>query len=109
MNESTDDRWYEPNDEGWPRDAKVDEARDALLRWFDEHDDEVFYGRQLAVLLEKRFYHWITTKAVNELATEGRVKSTSCRLKWKVAERRSASTGLRSSGTGVVKPSAFVA
>ena len=47
-----------------------------LVQWFEEHDGEVFYGRQLAVRLEKRFYHWITTKAVNELAMAGRIKST---------------------------------
>lgn len=64
----------------WPRDAKVDEAREVLVQWFEERQDQVFYGRQLAVLLEKRFYHWITTKAVNELAAEGQIRSTTLPL-----------------------------
>lgn len=40
----------------------------------------MFYGRQLAVLLEKRFYHWITTKAANELAAEGQIRSATLPL-----------------------------
>jgi len=75
VSELVDESWYEPDAERWPRDTKVDEAKDVLVRWFDEHRERVFYGRQLAVLFEKRFFHWITTKAVNELATEKKVRS----------------------------------
>ena len=75
----TDEYWDDSGD-AWPRDAKVDEAREVLLQWFEERQDQVFYGRQLAVLFEKRFYHWITTKAVNELAAEGQIRSTTLPL-----------------------------
>jgi hypothetical protein len=58
-----------------PRDSKVDEARAVLLaRYFPEDSRNVYYGRQLEIALEREFFHWITKKALNELAQEGRVK-----------------------------------
>jgi hypothetical protein len=65
----------EPEVQEWPRDAKVDEAKEALMVELFEQRHEVFYGRQIAVFFERRFYHWITTKALNELADEGRIRS----------------------------------
>jgi hypothetical protein len=62
-----------PEREEWPRDVKVDEAKDTLVEWFETHAARVFYGRQIAVLREKRFYHWI--KAVNELVQERKIRS----------------------------------
>lgn len=58
-----------------PRDRKIDEAKSALMdRYFgDETKEEVYYGRQLEIWLEKEFFHWITKKALNELAQEGKV------------------------------------
>jgi len=57
-----------------PRDVKIDEAREELTKFFNEHDEEVYYLKQLEVFFEKKpseFYHWITAKAVNELIEEG--------------------------------------
>lgn len=57
------------------RDRKIDEAKRTLMaECFPESGTEVFYGRQLEIRLEDRFFHWITKKALNELAGEGRVK-----------------------------------
>lgn len=57
--------------EGRPRDAKVDEAREELTRFFKEHAEGVYYLKQLEVFFEKCFFHWITAKAVNELIEDG--------------------------------------
>ena len=55
-----------------PRDSKIDEAKALLLgHLFTQRPQEVFYGRQIEVLFEKRFFHWITSKALRELV-EGR-------------------------------------
>jgi len=67
-----DYRDYEPDcdDEEvaeWPRDEKIDEAREVLAGLFRENKDKVYYTRQLQVLYEKRFFHWITAKALSEL------------------------------------------
>jgi hypothetical protein len=68
---------YEPDfdePEERPRDSKVDEAKTVLLgRFFPDDGRVVYYGRQLEVALERTFFHWITKKALNELAQEGSV------------------------------------
>jgi hypothetical protein len=54
-----------------PRDKKVDDAKAVLLpRFFPEDGRAVYYGRQLEIALERDFFHWITKKALNELAAE---------------------------------------
>ena len=35
----------------------------------------VFYGRQVEVMLEKGYFHWITHKALRELSGEGSIRS----------------------------------
>ncbi len=57
--------------EGYPRDVKIDEAKTELVKFFRENDEKVFYMQQLEVFFEKRFFHWITAKAINELIGDG--------------------------------------
>jgi hypothetical protein len=67
---------YDPNEHGegdyeYPRDSKIDEAKEVLLRdLFEKRASEVFYSRQIEILFERRFFHWITAKALNELVQE---------------------------------------
>lgn len=62
-------------DENKPRDSKIDEAKSILLdRYFQPSTLEVYYGRQLEIWMEREFFHWITKKALNELAKEGRIQ-----------------------------------
>jgi hypothetical protein len=58
-----------------PRDTKTDEAKEVLELLFEKAGTDVFYGRQIEVLLERRFFHWITNRAVMELVIEGKIKS----------------------------------
>jgi len=52
-----------------PRDNQIDAAKEVLLaRFFPDDGENVYYGRQLEILLEEEFFHWITKKALNELA-----------------------------------------
>ncbi len=52
-----------------PRDRVIDEAKIVLMEQFFRDDaKEVYYGRQIEVALENQFFHWITKKALNELA-----------------------------------------
>ena len=62
-----EEEWYEE----WPRDVKVDEAKEELTKFFNEKAEEVFYLKQLEVFFEKQFYHWIIGKAVKELIGDG--------------------------------------
>jgi hypothetical protein len=64
---------YEPEDEG--PEPRVDDpafirACDDLREFFHEHNKELFYERQLCVLFEKGYFHWITARALKELADQ---------------------------------------
>lgn len=39
--------------EEFPRDSKIDEAKDELEKFFNNHQDNIFYLRQLEVFFEK--------------------------------------------------------
>lgn len=61
--------------EEYPRDIKIDEAREELVKFFTEKNENVFYMQQLEVFLEKQFFHWITAKAINELIADDFLRS----------------------------------
>jgi hypothetical protein len=69
-----------------PRDHKIDDAKAVLMaRFFPDDAQGVYYGRQLEIALENEFFHWITKKALNELAAEGKIKFNQERLDHHVA------------------------
>ena len=64
----------EPDEPERPRYRRIDEAKDVLLEGlFRAQPERVFYERQIQVLSERRFFHWITGRALGELAAEGRI------------------------------------
>ena len=78
----------EPDDYGPPpdpedaprRDSFVDQAKDNLKRFFGENRESVFYQRQLQVIFEKPYFHWVTARALSELVAEGAIASEPLRL-----------------------------
>ncbi len=46
-----------------------------MTDFFDSWPTDVFYERQIVVLFEKRFYHWITTSALHELSAERKINT----------------------------------
>jgi hypothetical protein len=75
MEHDWDEPGHENQREEQGRDSKVDEAREALIQFFEQHPREVFYERQLEVIFEKHFFHWITGKALHELRQEEKLSS----------------------------------
>jgi hypothetical protein len=64
-----------------PRDKKIDEAKEVLLaELFGKDHEKVYYERQVEVLYEDRFFHWITAKALTELVFERAIHSQVLRL-----------------------------
>lgn len=53
------------------RDKYVDLAKSELARMFAERPETVFYQRQLQVMFEKRYFHWVTVRAVTKLVQDG--------------------------------------
>ena len=58
-----------------PHDPKIDEAKNALRQFFREQHDDVFYSRQIEIRFEDTFFHWITSKALRELAAAGVIQT----------------------------------
>jgi hypothetical protein len=56
-------------------DRYVDGARGEILQLISNRAGDVFYERQLQVILEKDYYHWIMARAADELADEGKIQS----------------------------------
>ena len=48
-------------------DSKETEAAEQLKGFFDENRSQVFFSRQIEVLHEGRYFHWITNRALNRL------------------------------------------
>ncbi len=77
---SSDDFEYE-NDleeeysEGeYPPDAKTQIVKGLILERFEKEPLKVYFQRQLEVLYEKPWFHWVTDRAINELVSEGKIK-----------------------------------
>jgi hypothetical protein len=51
----------------------VADVREALLEHFETHRERVFYTRQLEILFEDQFFHWITARGIRELVESGLV------------------------------------
>lgn len=67
--------YEEPEEQALPRDPVVDEAKQRLRKFFEAESGEVFYQRQLQVMFEETYFHWITARALAELAAEGHIVS----------------------------------
>ncbi len=61
--------------EGFPPDEREIEANDRLRRFFDINRDHVFFSRQLEVINEQEYFHWITNRAIRSLEAEGLIRS----------------------------------
>ena len=51
------------------------QARAALIELFENQKERVYFTRQLEIMLEKRFFHWITGRAIRGLQAEGKIRS----------------------------------
>jgi hypothetical protein len=49
-------------------DSYEEEAIDSVLKLFNDNKGKVFYGRQIEVLLENQYFHWVTNRALRVLA-----------------------------------------
>lgn len=57
-----------------PRDPAIDAAIGTLRAFFDASPQRLFYSTQIETFLEREFFHWITGKALLELAEAGKIQ-----------------------------------
>ncbi len=66
-----DDDFGNPDDVAErPRDSKIDRAKEEVVALLARNRESVYYIKQMQVLLEQDFFHWITGRAVGELIEE---------------------------------------
>jgi len=56
------------------------QATVTLKDFFEKHKEDVFYSRQLEVMFEDKYFHWITNRVIRELLKEGFIKSEDVEL-----------------------------
>jgi hypothetical protein len=59
--------------ENRPPDPMQAQARDKLVKYFDEHPEKVFFSRQIEILNETEFFHWVTNRAIRDLEVSGKI------------------------------------
>lgn len=64
---------FEP--EELPEDPREGEARKDLEEFFEKNRDKVFFSRQIEVLHEDKYFHWVTNRAVRGLRESGVLRS----------------------------------
>lgn len=57
------------------QDPRQPEVERRLLAFFDRHDAAVFFSKQIEVIHEDEFYHWLTNRALRALTAKGRLLS----------------------------------
>jgi hypothetical protein len=61
-------------------DSEEARARARLLAHFEDNLEAVFYSRQLEVMFEREYFHWVTNRALRRLVEEGRIVSEARKL-----------------------------
>lgn len=64
-----------------PSDPKEREARDELADFFDKNREHVFFSRQLEVRNERKYFHWITNRALRDSEEQRLIKRERRKLK----------------------------
>jgi len=62
------------------KDTEEDKARARLLAHFEDNPESVFYSRQLEVLFEREYFHWLTNRVVRRLVQEGKIHTETRQL-----------------------------
>ena len=71
---------FEEHDEQRPPDPVEANAKETLKEFFEKNRETVFYSRQIEVIHEAQYFHWITNRALRELADQGNIRSQQQKL-----------------------------
>lgn len=62
-------------------DYKEADAKAALEDFFEKSREKVFFSRQVEVIHEDKYFHWITNRAIRELIREGKIREEKRKLR----------------------------
>lgn len=64
-----------------PPDPKQSEAREELAKFFDARKERVFFSRQVEVMFEGQYFHWVTNRAIRDLRASKQLEGETRELK----------------------------
>ena len=72
------EEFYEPpeitsEDLDYPPDPKTQQVKRLIIEKLGQEPKRVYFQRQLEVIYEKQFFHWVTDRAIKELQEEGKI------------------------------------
>ncbi|MBE9008356.1 hypothetical protein IQ259_25705 [Fortiea sp. LEGE XX443] len=73
MSDYDDFEEYEEIDSEITDPAEV-KAKETIRDFFDKNQESVYFSCQIEVLHEKKYFHWVTNRAIRDLIAEGVVK-----------------------------------
>lgn len=73
--------WDVPEEEERPADPSQAAAARELSAYFEANPEKVFFSRQLEVLFERTYFHWVTNRAIHQLEAERKITSEMRRLR----------------------------
>src|SRR5208282_2399342 len=76
-----DEMFIEDEADNRPPDPMQHQARDKVEKFINEHPEKVFFSRQIEILHEAEFFHWVTNRAIRDLEANGKIVSEWRRLK----------------------------
>jgi len=75
------DDLYDELQEAGSGDPREEDVRAELRAFFEEHTEEVFFSKQLEVRNERKYFHWLTNRALHNLIDEGFLRCETRQLK----------------------------
>jgi hypothetical protein len=63
-----------------PSDPVQESVTEKLKDFFEKRKEEVFFSRQIEVIYEDEFFHWITNRALRDLVGGGLLRSETHQL-----------------------------
>jgi hypothetical protein len=64
-----------------PPDRMQQRARAKVEKFIDAHPEQVFFSRQIEVLHEAEFFHWVTNRGIRDVEASGKILSEVRQLK----------------------------
>lgn len=63
-------------------DASEKAASKELIRFFNKNEERVFYSRQVEVIFEDKYFHWITNRSLRQLVEKGLINTAKEKLSY---------------------------
>lgn len=65
-----------------PMDSYEEEAHELIEAFFQDNKSHVFYGRQIEIIFEDKFFHWVTNRVLRLLVQQGKILSEIRSFSW---------------------------